>query len=62
MTVEKELFLIKKDIAELTKCYYKVLKRNAELFEKMTNLQEDKFDLRGATTSQSDKSEGVEGK
>ena len=53
---------LKKDMAELTQCYYKVLKRNAELYLKLCNLEEDNSDLRRTTTSQSDNSEGVERK
>ena len=37
-----ELELLKKDITELQKCYYQVLKRNVELFEKLTKLEEEK--------------------
>lgn len=57
-----QLELLKKDMAELTKCYYKVLRRNAELYLKLINLEEDKSDLRRTATSQSDDSEGVERK
>ena len=48
-----ELELLKKDITELQKCYYQVLKRNVELFEKLTKLEEETVDLRRTTTSQS---------
>ena len=47
-----ELELLK-DITELQKCYYQVLKRNVELFEKLTKLEEETVDLRRTTTSQS---------
>jgi hypothetical protein len=60
MSLETEIQLLKKDMAELTNSYYKVLKRNVELFEKMTNLEEDIFDLRRTATSQSNDSKGVE--
>ena len=49
----KDIELLKKDIAELQKCYYKVLKRNVELFEKLTKLEEETVDLRRTTTSPS---------
>ena len=48
-----ELELLKKDITELQKCYYQVLKRNVELYEKFTKLEEETVDLRRTTTSQS---------
>ena len=48
-----EIEILKKDISELQKCYYKVLKRNVELFEKLTKLEEETVDLRRTTTSQS---------
>ena len=48
-----DLNLLKRDIAELQKCYYKVLKRNVELFEKLTKLEEETVDLRRTTTPQS---------
>ena len=48
-----DINLLKRDIAELQKCYYKVLKRNVELFEKLTKLEEETVDLRRTTTPQS---------
>ena len=45
-----DINLLKRDIAELQKCYYKVLKRNVELFEKLTKLEEETVDLRRTTT------------
>ena len=48
-----DINLLKRDIAELQKCYYKVLKRNVELFEKITKLEEETVDLRRTTTPQS---------
>ena len=48
-----ELELLKKDITELQKCYYQVLKRNVELYEKFTKLEEETVDVRRTTTSQS---------
>ena len=48
-----ELELLKKDITELQKCYYQVLKRNVELYEKFTKLEEETVDLRRTTTPQS---------
>ncbi|MBA08814.1 MAG: hypothetical protein CMC71_01550 [Flavobacteriaceae bacterium] len=48
-----DLELLKKDITELQKCYYQVLKRNVELYEKFTKLEEETVDLRRTTTSQS---------
>jgi len=59
MSLETEIQLLKKDMVELTKSYYKVLKRNVELYEKMTNLEEDIFDLRRTATSQRNDSKGV---
>ena len=50
----EDIKLLKKDIAELQKCYYQVLKRNVELFEKLTKLEEENVDLRGTTKPQSD--------
>ena len=55
-----ELELLKKDITELQKCYYQVLKRNVELFEKLTKLEEETVDLRRTTTSQSRSSTKVD--
>ena len=55
-----ELELLKKDINELQKCYYQVLKRNVELFEKLTKLEEETVDLRRTTTSQSHNSTKVD--
>ena len=46
-----ELELLKKDITELQKCYYQVLKRNVELYEKFTKLEEETVDVRRTTTS-----------
>ena len=60
MSLETDIRLLKKDMAELTKSYYKVLKRNVELYDKLTNLEEDIFDLRRTSTSQSNDSKGVE--
>ena len=48
-----DINLLKRDIAEIKKCYYKVLKRNVELFEKLTKLEEETVDLRRTTTPQS---------
>lgn len=56
----QDVELLKKDIVELQKCYYKVLKRNVELFEKLTKLEEETVDLRRTTTAQSDFSETVD--
>ena len=55
-----ELELLKKDITELQKCYYQVLKRNVELYEKFTKLEEQTVDLRRTTTSQSHNSTKVD--
>ena len=55
-----ELELLKKDITELQKCYYQVLKRNVELYEKFTKLEEETVDLRRTTTSQSPSSTKVD--
>ena len=55
-----ELELLKKDITELQKCYYQVLKRNVELFEKITKLEEENVDLLRTTTSQSHNSTKVD--
>ena len=55
-----ELELLKKDITELQKCYYQVLKRNVELYEKFTKLAEETVELRRTTTSQSDNSTKVD--
>ena len=55
-----ELELLKKDITELQKCYYQVLKRNVELFEKLTKLEEETVALRRTTTSQSHNSTKVD--
>jgi len=49
----EDIELLKKDIAELQKCYYKVLKRNVELFEKLTKLEEETVDLRRTSKSPS---------
>ena len=62
MNLETEIYLLRKDMAELTKSYYEVLERNVELFEKIANLEEDIFDLRRTTTSSSHSGEGVERK
>jgi cell division protein FtsB len=56
----EEVELLKKDIAELQKCFYKVLKRNVELFEKVTKLEEETVDLRRTTTTKSDFSEKMD--
>ena len=55
-----ELELLKKDITELQKCYYQVLKRNVELYEKFTKSEEETVDLRRTTTSQSHNSTKVD--
>ena len=55
-----DINLLKRDIAELQKCYYKVLKRNVELFEKLTKLEEETVDLRRTTTPQSTGGEEVD--
>ena len=56
----EDVELLKKDIAELQKCFYKVLKRNVELFEKVTKLEEETIDLRRTTTTKSDFSEKMD--
>jgi cell division protein FtsB len=56
----EDVELLKKDIAELQKCFYKVLKRNVELFEKVTKLEEETVDLRRTTTTKSDFSEKMD--
>jgi hypothetical protein len=56
----REVDLLKKDIQELQKCYYHILKRNVELIEKLTKLEGTINDLRRTTTSQSDISQTVD--
>ena len=51
---------LKKDLQELQSCYYKVLKRNVELIEKITKLEEETVDLRRTTTTKSNFSETVD--
>jgi hypothetical protein len=56
----REVDLLKKDIQELQKCYYHILKRNVELIEKLTKLEGTINDLRRTTTSQSNISKTVD--
>jgi hypothetical protein len=56
----REVDLLKKDIQELQKCYYQILKRNVELIEKLTKLEGTINDLRRTTTSQSNISKTVD--